>query len=267
MNAIQSTKILFACVLLAVTMTINAAADPLLIDGKTVENSKPQPLRGGVQEKVLTGFSKNNFALPEKQAFGANLNAQSDVQNKQFINASPLLDSPFSTNKLNAAVDDKLQERKPATEKNVPANISSHERRPEAQKRVIVRIRRVISLMEAEVAEGALKTALAMLRKEPQANVTVFLDMDAVTIADGESNFLDQLSAGEDGNLRVISMKHLRSLLATFGSEGGKIAVSEHWVKVKGFRHHTNTIVPGCELLNDEELAELLLSATNVIDY
>lgn len=61
--------------------------------------------------------------------------------------------------------------------------------------------------MEAEIAEGALKTALSMLKKDPDTAVIVFLDLDAVSLAEGQFNYYDQLSTGEDGNLRVISIK------------------------------------------------------------
>ena len=250
-----------------VFMTLPCQSDPMLIDGKSVEDrDKQMILKGRVQQKVLTDISTKNFSLPNKP-LGFDMNAQKDAFTpaKDLIPSVPKTDSLLSDSPKNGAAEKTANDKK--TEQGSGSPTATEKPPVIPQKRVIVRIRRVVSLMEAEVAEGALKTAQNMLKKDPDSNVTIFLDLDAVSLADGEFNYFDQFSTGEDGNLRVISLKHLRSLLTQFGQSGGKIVVSEHWVKVRGFRNKTNTIVQGCELLNDEELAELLLSATNVIDY
>ncbi len=134
-------------------------------------------------------------------------------------------------------------------------------------KRVVIRIRKVIAGLEGEIADGALRTALSMVRKEPGC-VTVFLDFDAVSLADGQFDFMDQLSTDpETGNMRAISIRNLRAELAKFGTEGGKIVVSERWAKIRGFHRNTNTMVPGSVLTDDDGIAQMLLDATNVVDY
>lgn len=257
---------------------LESQADPLLIDGKSVEDrQKEKVLKGKVQEKVFRDFGKN-FSLPSKPAMGFNLSAQQQtaaIENnhqQQHIPGKDLIpktDFFFSdSSKTGNATQDQQPKKPPISDQGTVGAVIVTDKKPVVQqKRVIVRVRRVVSLMEAEIAEGAIKTALNMLRKDPESNVTVFLDLDAVSLADGDFNYFDQFSTGEDGNMRVISLKYLRSLLTTFGGEGGKIIVSEHWAKVKGFRNKTNTIVSGCDLLDDDAIAEILLSATNVIDY
>lgn len=282
-------KLAFYFVLLFVsvlTCSTDSHAEPMQINGKAVNRTAGTPLKGKVQD---TEFAKN-FRLQRPQDNKAPQSAPlstgtSAEQSKPlFTGASTDQSKPLLPMDPHASILTPVLPAAARTDTLLPAEKTNQEvfkndevkakadsqdsNKPVvAQKRVIIRIRRVVALYEAEIAESALKTALFMLKQEPESNVTVFLDLDAVSLADGEFTWHDQLSAGEDGNLRVISIKHLRGLLTKFGAEGGRIVVAERWVKVRGFRHHTNTIVPHSELLDDEAIAKVLLEATNVIDY
>ncbi len=134
------------------------------------------------------------------------------------------------------------------------------------EKTTVVRVKHLVNLFEAEVVESALICARNMQKKH-RGKVVFFLDLDAVNLIDGQFDFYDTVSTSENGNIRGVSVKHLRNELALFGAEGGIIIASERWVKMRGFRQKTNTMVSGTNLLSDEELAELLLDADNVIDY
>lgn len=256
----------FATLLATVFLMVMPAGqgEPMLIDGKPAgkkeqEKQEERVLKGKVQQSFMSNFripraTANPVSTPSQPAQLFPLNAQS-------AGSSPL---PSSTSLL----EKKNTDAPKLNEGSSSASDGQKQQDPSTkQKRVVVRIRRVVALMEGEIAESAIKTALSMLKKDPESNVTIFLDLDAVSLADGQFNYPDQLSAGEDGNLRVISIKNLRAQLEKFGAEGGKIVVSERWAKVRGFARNTNTIVPGAVLTDEEGIAQLLLEATNVIDY
>ncbi|MBX9770278.1 MAG: hypothetical protein K2X29_02850 [Candidatus Obscuribacterales bacterium] len=250
-------------------------ADPMLINGRPARKEK-QPsgkeptLKGTVQE---TDFIKN-FRLQrpeEKKPLSTGITTEAD-KSKSLTPLDPHASilSPIPAEVKTETLLPKVDLREPtkkSDEGGKSSTATDEQKPPPKQKRVVIRIRRVVALMEAEIAESALKTALSMLKQEPESNVTVFLDLDAVSLADGEFTWHDQFSGDENGNLRVISIKHLRSLLTKFGADGGRIIVAERWAKVRGFQHKTNTMVPHSELLDDDAIAKVLLESTNVVDY
>ncbi len=283
-------------VVLLITTGGTLLADPMLIDGQSVDESgsKPQQSEKSKGEKLKGEIRHSDFSpgnrlrrVPEshRQGTGAgfsggdfklNSTRQQPVDNRlllqspaaapvpSILNPEPLKgETDIETAKLNTqANEDKTQSASGST------NATEKEKGSNTKRTVVVRIRRVVSNFEAEIAESALKIALTMVKKQdPNTTVIVFLDLDAVSLADGEFNFFDQVSTSEEGNSRSISLKSMRALLQKFGTEGGKIVVSERWAKIRGFHRKTNTIVPGSVLTDEDGIAQMLLDASNVIDY
>ncbi len=255
------------------------------LNGKTVgEEEGKKTLKGRVEEGT------NQSSRLQRPLAGLKPKSSSTENNTHFLNADsyklpaairldqkpaaqnllvPSTAPALGTSILDAEISKPDAEIKARTNDSGGGNsspfASSHQRPPTKDKVIVVRIRRLVSNLEAEIVDSALTMALNMVRKH-DASVVVFLDLDSVNLADVQFEFADTLSTDEQGNLRAISLKHLRSQLTKFGAEGGRIVVSRHWATVRGFDKR-NTLVPGAVLTNDEALAELLIDADNVIDY
>ena len=251
-------------------------AEPMLIDGKAADRqqstSQTGALKGEVQQtSIPTRLPRTGLGFPTKD-FKHDATVRQSAPGNLLPAQTPIMAPvPSILNTLTVpgqtSSDGKIGDPADSKSSTGTGTLAVESKAPPAQKTVVIRIRRVVSMMEAEIAESALKTALSMLKKDPDTAVIVFLDLDAVSLADGQFNYYDQLGTGEDGNLRVISIKFLRSQLEKFGDEGGRIVVSERWAKIRGFHRNTNTIVRGAVLTDEEGIAQLLLEAGNVIDY
>lgn len=137
---------------------------------------------------------------------------------------------------------------------------------PRTGKKVLIRMKRFRSQQEMEVVWEAARVANAMARKG--ADVTILLDMEAVHAANkSDTSFASFEPNRGNGNTAAPRLTTPQDLLAEFVSNGGRVCVSLRWAKLYGMAGGGSAAMPGCVMLNDEEIADLLLESDNCIDY
>ena len=259
--------------ILIVTFPIPAIADvPLHGEiqkrGTNTRVSRPKsPQSGSVDSSSIeSGMNEEKFALPMQTQNADDVGFAKDIQAAE---KETKLRAVTEQTPLNSGVARSPEPPIPTKPEHPGAEVHY---RPDgttytvdpARKHIVVRLKRYLSLVEVEVVEEALRTALKMLRRN--VNVTILFDMEAVHAADPNFKFFDIRSTDEQQRDRIVPHSMIRKLQVDFMADGGKVMVSEHWAKVWGMLK-SGGVTPGAIVASTDDIADELVHADSVIDY
>lgn len=130
---------------------------------------------------------------------------------------------------------------------------------------MVIRLKRFRGHNEMEVVWEASRMANRMLKKGAQ--VTILLDMEAVHAIDKNETAGAYTEANRgNGNSAAAKLTSPQDHLMEFVQNGGRLVASQRWVKL--FAIGSGSLLPGTNLISEDEMDEILLDPdATVVDY